>query len=355
VLILALSPYYYHTKVALYDNYDLLWSESQRYSSMDLELFPSIAQQEGFRSDRLKELLSEKGESLSAIGVFVSVGGMLRPLEGGVYNISAEMVDDLLSCKYGENPMNLGAPMAMSLANAARARYAYVVDPPVTDEMSRQARMTGFPDIRRKSVFHALTHKSVAASEAEKIGKPLAECNFVVCNLDTTISVASHSGGRVVDVNDMFSASGPMSPRQSGDLPPLQLVELCYSGKYSLEELRTRITGVGGLVAHLGTDDVGEVVRRVKAGDRKFQTVFDAFIYQLVKYIGASAAALDGKVDSIVIAGTLASNEYFLGTLEDRVKWIAPLSAYPGRDDISSLVRGVMRVMTGAEVAKTYK
>jgi butyrate kinase len=354
MLIVALSPHYDRTVVALYDDYDRLWIENQHYSPTDLEVFPDLIQQEAFRADKFREFFKAKGEILSNVNVFVAVGGMLHSLEGGVYQINVRMVDDLLSRKYGESPMNLGAPMAMRLANAAGARYALIVDPPVVDEMTGIAHMTGLPDIKRKSVFHALNHRVVAAKEAINIGKPLAECNFIICNIDTTISIAAHSGGRVIEVNDIQSASGPMSLRQAGDLPPLQLVELCFSRKYSLEELRIRVTGAGGFVGHLGTDDFDEILRRVELGDRKFQSVFDSFIYQLIKYIGATAAVLDGKVDKIILTGMLASNEYFVGLIESKVKWIAKVVTYPGRDDISALIDGVMRVMTGAEEMKVY-
>jgi butyrate kinase len=355
MLILALSPHYDYTKVALFDNYDMQWNENQRYASSDLEVFPGVMEQEEFRTEKVKELLVSKGETLGKIDVFTAVGGMMRPLESGVYQISAEMVDDLLSCKYGESPMNLGAPMAMRLANAARARYAYIVDPPVVDEMTGEAHMTGLPDIRRKSIFHALNHNAVAFREAAGIGKPLSECNFIVCNLDAAISVAAHAQGRVIDVNDIQSASGPISPRQSGNLPPLQLVELCFSGKYTLEELRIRIAGAGGFVGHLGTDDFDEIVRRARFGDRKFRSVFDAFMCQLIKQIGSMAGILDGHVDRIILTGKMASNDYFTELLSKRVEWIAPTAIYPGGDDISALAGGVMRVMTGAEEAKTYQ
>jgi butyrate kinase len=338
----------------LYDNYDLLWTDTQRYAPGDLEVFPSVIQQEHFRTEKLMKTLEERGENLARIGAFVAVGGMLHPLEGGVYQISVEMVDDLLSCKYGESPMNLGAPMAVRLANAAGARYALVVDPPVVDEMPGAMHMTGLPDIKRRSIFHALNHRSVAVKEAKSMSRPLEDCNFIICNLDTTISVAAHAGGKVIEVNDIQSGSGPMAPRQSGNLPPLQLLELCYSGKYSLEELRIRVTGAGGFVSHLGTDDFEEIVRRVRFGERKFKSVFDAFIFHLLKQIGSNAAILEGRVDRIILTGIMASNKYFTDIMTSKLKWIASVSLYPGRDDISALVDGVMRVMTGAEEIKTY-
>jgi butyrate kinase len=194
----------------------------------------------------------------------------------------------------------------------------------------------------------------VAAREAMNIGKPLADSNFIVCNLDTTISIAVHAGGKVIEVNDINSGSGPMSPRQTGDLPPLQLVELCFSGKYSLEELRIRVTGAGGFVGHLGTDDFDDVVRRVRSGDRKALAVFEAFMHQLVKYIGACAGILDGNVDATILTGLMAANEYFLQLLTKRIDWIAPIVIYPGADDLYSLIEAVLRVMKGVEAVKTY-
>ncbi|MDR1472750.1 MAG: butyrate kinase [Synergistaceae bacterium] len=352
--ILALSPYYNYTKVALFENYGLLWSEIQSYGPAELELFPNIISQEEFRAEKIKDLMNSKGEPINAVGAFVSVGGMLHPLEGGVYPINAEMIEDLLSCKYGDSPMNLGAPMANRLANMAGCRYAYIVDPPVVDEMSGIAHMTGFPDISRRSVFHALNHKAVAAREAMNIGKPLADCNFIVCNLDTTISIAVHSGGKVVEVNDINSGSGPMSPRQTGDLPPLQLLELCFSGKYSLEELRIRVIGAGGFVAHLGTDDFEDIVKRVRSGDRKAVAVFEAFMHQLVKHIAGCAGVLDGRVDSTILTGLMAANEYFRQLLAGRIDWIAPIVIYPGSDDIYALIEAVLRVMRGVEAVKSY-
>jgi butyrate kinase len=352
--ILALSPYYNYTKIALFENYSLQWSEIQVYDPAELEVFPTIISQEEFRADKVKELLDSKGEPIDAIGAFVSVGGMLHPLEGGVYQINSEMIEDLLSCKYGDSPMNLGAPMANRLANMGGCRYSYIVDPPVVDEMSGIAHMTGSPDISRRSVFHALNHKAVAAREAMNIGKPLSDCNFIVCNLDTTISVAVHAGGRVIEVNDINSGSGPMSPRQTGDLPPLQLVDLCYSGKYSFEELRIRIIGAGGFVGHLGTDDFEEVVRRVKSGDRKAGAVFDSFMHQLVKHIGGCAGVLNGRVDATILTGLMAANEYFRQLLTERIDWIAPIVIYPGSDDIYALIESVLRVMRGVEVIKIY-
>ena len=264
------------------------------------------------------------------------------------------MLQDLLSCKYGESPANLGAPLVNRLATAAGSRYAYVVDPPVVDEMSEYAHITGFPGFRRRSVFHALNQKAVAHREASKLAKAARDCGFVVCHLSGSVSVGAHAGGKVVEVNDIQSASGPMSLTQSGNLPPLSLLDTCFSGKYGREEAELRLLELSGLKGHLGTDNFDEIVKRCRAGDRKAVLVMEAFLQQLAKQIGACAGVLRGKVDAVILTGRLCENEYFCGVLGERIDWIAPVSVYPGEEETLALVEGVLRVLKGDEGAKTY-
>jgi butyrate kinase len=354
VKILAICPAFESTKVALYENYDHLWTEIQSYNASELEQFPNIVSQEDFRFGKLRELIDSKGERLNDIRAFVATCGVLHPIEGGTYIININMLQDLSSCKYGIIPANLGAPLAMRLASAAGSRYAYVVDPPVVDEMSEAARLTGLPDVSRWSVFHALNHRAVANREAVRLGKKITDCNFVVCHVDYATSVAAHAGGKIIDVNDVDNASGCMSLRQSGDIPPIALVNLCFSGKYSQEELTDRLQRSGGLMAHLGTDDFEEIIRRAKSRDRKTLHTYNAFLFQLAKQIGASAAALGGNVDSIIVTGRLAQYEDFRVQLSDMVSWIAPVAAYPGEDETLALVEGTIRVLKGEEEQKVY-
>jgi butyrate kinase len=352
--ILAICPAFESTKVALYENYDNLWTEVQGYSASELEQFPTIVSQEDFRLGKLRELLDMKGERVNDIRAFVATCGVLHPVEGGTYIINIDMLQDLSSCKYGMIPANLGAPLAMRLATAAGSRYAYVVDPPVVDEMSEAARLTGLPDISRWSVFHALNHRAVANREAVNLGKKIADCNFIVCHADYATSVAAHAGGRIIDVNDVDNASGCMSLCQSGDLPPVALANLCFSGKYTHEEITARLQRSGGLMAHLGTGDLGEIIKSANSGDRKTSLIYSAFLFQLTKQIGACAATLGGKVDSIILTGGLAQYEDFCVRLSTLVSWIGPVVAYPGEDEAQALVEGVIRVLKGEEEQKVY-
>ncbi|MDR1514542.1 MAG: butyrate kinase [Synergistaceae bacterium] len=352
--ILAICPAFESTKVALYENYDLLWIETQEYGASELAQFPNLVSQEDFRLAKLRELLDSKVERLGDIRAFAATCGALHPVEGGTYIINVNMLQDLSSCKYGVIPANLGAPLAMRLATAAGSRYAYVMDPPVVDEMSETARLTGMPNVSRWSVFHALNHRAVAFREAANLRKNIADCNFVVCHLDDATSVAAHAGGKIIDVNDVDNASGCMSLRQSGDIPPVALINLCFLGKYSQEELIDKVQQHGGLSAHLGTSDFEDILRIVNTGDRKTTLIYNAYLFQIAKQIGACAAALGGNVDAVILTGRLAQYEDLSVKLSNSVSWIAPVVAYPGEDETLALVEGTIRVIKGEEAPKTY-
>jgi butyrate kinase len=338
----------------MFENFYCLWAETQRYDAAELKRLGSLGAQEDFRFNKIRELLNEKSERIGDINAFASTGGLLHPVEGGTYRISPKMLEDLRSRKYGENPANLGASLAIRFALAANTQYAYVVNPPVVDEMSEATRMTGFPGMRRRSCFHALNQKAVVLREAANLAKPIEECNFIVCHLGRTISVGAHERGKVADVNDINSGSGPMSLVQSGDLPPTTLVDLCFSGEFTKDEIKSRILSQGGLKGLLGTDDTSDIVRRVKAGERRAVLAFEAFMTQLAKQIGAAATVLRGKVDSVILTGELVNDEYLRSQIVDRAGWIAPLVAYPGDDELQALVEGVIRVIHGVEDAKDY-
>lgn len=352
--ILAISPYRESTKIALYKYNDLLWIENQLYDSDELQEFSSMISQEDFRFGKIKEMLEAKGVPLGSIGAFVATGGMLHSLGSGTYNITLQMLQDLLEARYGEIPSNLGAPLAVRLASRARSRFTYVVDPPVVDDMNEVAHLTGLPKLRRKAAFHALNMRSAAWREIKKTEKSAEECNFVICYLDEDISIAAFSRGKFSEANDIYNASGVMSMCGSGDIPPGQLLDLCLSGKYTPEELKLNITSKSGLRGILGVGTFSDMIRQVTASDRKAMLVFDAFMLQLVKAVGACAGVLDGRVDAVILTGGFASEEFFIAKLKERIGWIAPVAVYPGNDEILPLIEGVLRVMMGVEEAKGY-
>ena len=352
--IFVINPGSTNTKIALFEGARCLWTETQRYDASELEPFASVAEQEGFRYERIAQILEEKGIEASSFSAVVGRGGLLKPVPGGTYRVGARMLQDLKSMAYGSHASNLGAALAVRFAAAAGDVPAFIVDPVVVDELADEARVSGLPEIPRISIFHALNQKAVARRAAAELGKTLADCNLVVAHMGGGVSVGAHLKGRVIDVNNALDGEGPMSPERSGSLPVGALASLCFSGRHTLTEVQRMICGRGGLVAHLGTNDLREVEKRVSSGDAKAVLVFDALCLQIAKEIGACSAVLKGSVDAIVLTGGLAYSDRLCEALTARVGFIARILRYPGEDEMQALAEGALRVLNGEESALDY-
>ena len=264
------------------------------------------------------------------------------------------MIADIASGERGEHASNLGAMIARELADEAGGIMAIIADPVVVDELEPLARVTGHPAFRKISIFHALNQKSIAKLYAREHGRKYDELNLIVAHLGGGISVGIHKKGKVVDVNDALSGEGPFSPERSGSLPAAQLVDACFSGKYTKDELKKMISGKGGVVAYLGTNSFQEVERRAAEGDKQARLISDAFAYRLAKEIGAMATVVCGKVDAIILTGGIAYNKELMEAVERRVSFIAPVSVYPGEDEMGALAQNGLNVLEGIEEAKEY-
>ena len=263
------------------------------------------------------------------------------------------MLDDLRAPQEREHASNLGAMIAHEVAAVAGAP-AYIVDPVCVDEFDDIARISGLPEIERKSLSHALNLKAIARRAAQEMGRPYEELDLIVVHLGGGISVTPHRHGRMVDVNQALDGTGPFSPERSGGLPVGDVVRMCNSGQYTYDEMIKKIAGRGGLVAHLGTNNAEEVMRRIRAGDEHARLVFEAMAYQIAKEIGLMATVLYGGVDAIVITGGLAHSGMLLDWIISRVEWIAPVLVCPGEDELLALAQGALRVLRGEETAKEY-
>ena len=237
---------------------------------------------------------------------------------------------------------------------------AYIVDPVCVDEFDDIARVSGLPEIERRSLSHALNLKAVARRAAEDLSRPYSDLNLVVVHMGGGISVTAHRWGRMIDVNQALDGTGPFAPERAGGLPVGDVVRMCYGvhpyGDLELtyEEMFRKLAGRGGLVAHLGTNNAIEVEARIDAGDARARLVYEAMAYQIAKEIGAMATTLKGRVDAIVLTGGLAHSEMLLGWIRERVSWIGPVMVYPGEDEMLALAQGALRVLRGEEKAKTY-
>jgi butyrate kinase len=352
--LLIINPGSTSTKIAIYDNEKAVLQETLRHSTEEIGKYEKIYDQYEFRKNIILETLNEKGINITKLSAVVGRGGLLKPISGGTYRVNETMVEDLKVGVLGEHASNLGGIIANEIASQLNIP-AFIVDPVVVDEMDDVARISGMPELERKSIFHALNQKAVARRAANELGKSYEEVNLIVAHLGGGISVGAHRKGRVVDVNNALDGEGPFSPERSGGLPVGDLAKLCFSGKYSHGEIKKKIKGSGGLVAYLGTNDGREVVKMIENGDKKAELIYKAMAYQVSKEIGSCAAVLKGEVDGIVITGGIAYDDMFVGWIKERVGFISKVFVYPGEDEMIALAQGGLRVLRGEEEAKEYK
>jgi len=338
--ILALNPGSTSTKISAFDNLYEFFTKTIRHSADELAQFSKIIDQYEFRKKVIIEELNNANIALKSFDAVVGRGGLLKPIPGGVYKVNDLMIQDIRKEILGEHASNLGGILAKEIANEINVN-AFIVDPVVVDELDDIARISGHPELPRISIFHALNQKAVARRFAREQNKDYHNLNLIVAHLGGGITVGAHHNGKVIDVNNGLDGEGPFSPERSGTLPVGALVKLCFSRKYELHEVRKMITGKGGLVAYLGTNDTALVERKILEGDEKAKLIFDAMLYQIAKEIGASATVLKGKVDAILITGGIAHSTLVTNKITERVGFIAPVYVYPGEDEMKALAEGV--------------
>ena len=354
-LILAINPGSTSTKFSLFEEEKLVFEKTLRHSSEELKKFERITDQFHFRRNLIMNELSERKTDLEKIAVVVGRGGLIKPIESGIYNVNQRMKDDLAAGFSGQHASNLGGLIADDIASSLNGASAYIVDPVVVDELQSIARISGHPEIERKSIFHALNQKAVARIYATSIGRRYEDLNFVVAHMGGGVSVGAHKNGRVIDVNNALNGDGPFSPERSGGLPSGQLVDLCFSGRFSYDELKEMITGKGGMVAYLGTNSYIEVCKMAENGDKKAILIRDAASYQIGKEIGAMAAVLNGKVDAIILTGGMAYQDTNILAIRSMVSFIANVVVYPGEDELKALAFNGLLALDGKIEIKTYE
>lgn len=354
-LILAVNPGSTSTKFALYDGDELLFDKTLRHSASELEGYTRVTEQLPFRYEVIMEELRNEGTDLQAISAVVGRGGLVNPIESGIYEVNEEMRKHLTEAVNGEHASNLGALLAEKIVASMPGAKAYIVDPVVVDELEPVARLSGHPLIRRRSIFHALNQKAVARIYAASVGKEYEEMNLVVAHMGGGISVGAHRRGRVVDVNNALNGDGPYAPERSGGLPASQLAELCFSGRFTLEEVKVMLAGKGGMVAYLGTNSFKEACNRADEGDELAALVVEGCGYQTAKEIGAMSVVLNGEVDCIILTGGLAYDADHVERISAMVRSIAPLFVYPGEDELKALAFNGYLAVTGRITVKEYK
>lgn len=352
-LILAINPGSTSTKTGIFENETEIFMGAAIHSLDELARYPDVLSQCELRKKAILKDVTRSGIDFQNLDSVVGRGGFLRPMPSGTYKINDKMLKDLREGKYGVHASNLGGILAWSIAEETNAE-AFIVDPVVVDELTDIARISGMPEIRRKSVFHVLNHKAVARFAARELGKPYNELNLIVVHLGGGITVGAHKRGKVVDVNDGLNGDGPFSPTRSGGLPVLEVIELLLSSKYKADELRRRVMREGGVSAYLGTNDMRKVKRLVERGHRKAKLIYEAMAYQVAKEIGSCGVVLEGNVDAIVVTGGIARDHMFVDLIKRRISFISKVLVYPGGDELKALAMGALEVLRREKIAKEY-
>lgn len=348
---LIINPGSTSTKLAIYDDLKPVWMSGAHHHAKELAQFHSALDQYDFRMAFIRKKL-EEGEIEMKFDAIMGRGGLLKPLEGGVYAVNKKMKDELLQNE-SDHVCNLGALLADELAHECGCK-AYIADPGVVDELQEVARYTGVPQIKRRSLFHALNSKAVSRKYAASLGRKYEDMRIIVAHLGGGISVSAHRYGRVIDVNNALDGEGPFSTERAGTLPSGELIKLCFSGNYTQDRIRKMIHGKGGLTAYLGTNDMIAISRWAEDGEEPARTVLDAMLYTVAKQIGAMFVAMDGEVDTIILTGGIAHSEYCTAEIIRRTKYLAPITVMPGENEIESLAYNAYCLLNGKIEAKEY-
>ncbi len=349
--ILVINPGSTSTKVGLFEDENRVWVEKISHPVEEIKKYERIIDQLDMRKQVIESFL--EGKDVKELHAVVGRGGLLKPIPSGTYRVNERMIEDLRKGVQGEHASNLGGILAHEIGKKYNAP-AFIVDPVVVDEMDEIAKVTGWPEIKRRSIFHALNHKAVARRAAKELGKRYEDVNLIVVHLGGGISAGAHKKGKVVDVNNALNGDGPFAPERAGSLPNWDLIEIVLSGKYTRDELKKKLAGKGGVVAHLGTNDMREVEDRIRNGDEHATFIMQAMAYQVAKEIGALSTVLKGEIDGIVLTGGLAYDDNFINWIKERVSFLGRIFVYPGEDEMEALALGALRVLRGEEEAKEY-
>ncbi|WP_371370801.1 butyrate kinase [Sporomusa aerivorans] len=351
--ILAINPGSTSTKIAVYTNEQINFEQIIRHTIDELKTFAAIYDQYEYRLALVEKALIDHSICVNELSAVVGRGGPLKPAASGTYTVNELMAEDLKIGIQTQHASNLGGLLARGIAGKVNIP-AFIVDPVSVDELEPLARITGLPEISRPSLFHALNLKAVAHRMTKELGKDYCELTLILVHLGGGISVGVQQNGRMIDVtnpNDL----GPFSPERAGSVPSHALVKLCFSGNYTEEEIKRKLVGNAGLMAHLGTSDGREVENRIANGDAKAALIYEAMAYQVAKEIGAMATVVQGNLDAIVLTGGLAHSKMLVKLITDRVQFIKQVLVYPGEDELKALVEGALRVLRGEELPKEYK
>lgn len=348
------------SKIGFYDSGDMLFEKNLTHSAEEIAKYNSVMDQTPMRRDAITEFLSESGIALESIDLVMARGGLITPIQTGVYEVNPDMRDALIEGKNGVHACNLSALLADDIAkmvNEAKgnaACRAFIADPPMADEMLPEVKIGGLPEFPRKTLFHALNSRAMVRRYAKSVGKTNKDVTVIVAHMGGGSSVSLHRNGQVIDTTDALGGDGPISPERAGTVPGFPLVDMCFSGEYTKAEIKKKLVGKGGAVAYFGTNDIREVIARAKDGDEACATFLKGFCVSVAKYIGSLATVVGGKVDAIVLTGGIAHSKDITSDIAGRVGFIAPVEVYPGENELESLAENGYGILSEEFEIKEY-
>ncbi|MFH2094663.1 MAG: butyrate kinase [Bacteroidota bacterium] len=352
--ILVINPGSTSTKVAVTVNTKLTFLKNIKHPVDEISKFERIADQYEYRKKIILRELKDADVDIKTLNAVIGRGGLLKPIQGGVYRVNDKMIHDIHN-PMGEHVSNLGGIIAKEIANMAGKNVpAFIADPTCVDEMDEIARVSGHPEIKRLSFLHALNQKAVARRFAKEKGIKYEDLNLIVVHMGGGITVGAHKNGRIIDTNNGLNGDGPFSPERSGGLPSGQLVDLCFSGKFTKFEIMHMLKGGGGMIAYLGTNNLIDIEKKIEEGDKNAEMIYSAMAYQTAKLIGEMGTVLYGEVDGIILTGGIAYSEKFINLIIERIKHIGPIIIYPGEDEMLALAMNCYLVLNGEVEAKDY-
>lgn len=350
--ILAINPGSTSTKISVAHDEQPIFVADIAHSREKLAQFERISDQFEFRKQLVLDELKSRNVPLEFDAV-VGRGGLAKPVESGVYRINNQMIEDQHRATT-QHACDLGCIIAYEIAQMMPKCPSFMADPGVVDEMAPEAHISGSPLLPRICIWHALNQKAIGRRYARDTGTTYDRLNLIICHLGGGISIAAHQQGRAVDANNALGGEGPFSPERAGSLPATALIKLCFSGKYSEQELLQRVCGQAGIIAHLGTNDMREIEARINSGDKHAEAIVSAMIWHVAKSIAAEGAVLCGQVDAILLTGGLARSTYITDRLRQRLSFLAPIHVYPGQDEMQALTENALAVLRGEREAKLY-
>ncbi len=366
--VLAVNTGSTSSKFGYYKDGVLACEGKYEHPKSEIEKAPYFADQLPMRYKTAIKFLLDNNVPCGEVDIVMGRGGLFTPVITGIYDVNADMREVLMSGRDGKHVCNLSAVMADELAkevnenrvaNGITGPYgpcrAYVADPPMADEMLPECRVGGIPELPRQTLFHALNSRAMVRRYVAEIGHAKNDVTAIVCHMGGGVTISLHHNGRVIDTSHGLGGDGPITPERAGCCPPLALVDMCYSGKYTEKEIRHKLVGGGGAVAYFGTNDMRVIENKAIEGVPEYKLFMDAFILNISKYIAAETADVDGKVDALIFTGGIAYSKYITDAIIKRVGHLFPdIKIYAGENEIRSLAENGYIVLSGNAKVHTY-